>query len=323
MTTKITSIFTRRLSLLLVLSIGIVQIGLCQTPYSKELLAKAQKGDPKAQYEIGLAIGLGNSIEENVETGVKWIEKSAIQGYLDAVITMGDLCCEKNDYLKAAKWYKIASDNGDSHSMFRIATFYGIGRGVEKDKRKSAFYMQQAAEKGHIRAMNMLGMYYAEGFGIERNWEKCFYWTQKAANNGHEGACYFLARDYAKGTPAVTPDPTKAINYMNIATEKEYPLALLSVGLSFYEGNFWSNGVKDYAKAVELLTKFIDPSRTMDVGNEQLGIVYLTLSKCYRFGRGTKADIKKANLYYDKARLLGVTDDNIDQLIKNLQLNQL
>ena len=296
-----------------------VELSIGQNLYSEDLMNRAIKGNAKAQYEIGMAYANGNGVTKDFNTGLKWIEKSANQGYLDAQYTIGEIYCNSQNYVKGAQWWQRASDNGDLDATYNLAVLYKMGYGVEKDMSKSLKLLTKAAEKGHVSAMYNLGNYYQRGDGVAQDWSKCFFWRKKAADKGDGAACYNLAIDYTTGTPALNKDYKLSIEYINKAVEIGYPIALFVQGEAFYEGSYYAEGKKDYSKAVTLLNKFLEKTDEMDMDNEWMGTTYLILSKCYRFGRGTKTNIPKANLYYNKAKAYGVTDENVDKIIKELR----
>lgn len=83
----------------------------------QNLLAKAEKGDFEAQYEIAWRAGLGIGLEQNDELGLKWLKEAAANGHglaqnnLGARYLAGD-GVEKNPE-EAYFWFSIAAENGD------------------------------------------------------------------------------------------------------------------------------------------------------------------------------------------------------------------
>jgi hypothetical protein len=56
---------------------------------------RAEEGSPSAQYELGLRYLKGDGLEKDVETGRKWLEKSAEQDYSPAKKKLEELKEEK------------------------------------------------------------------------------------------------------------------------------------------------------------------------------------------------------------------------------------
>ena len=50
----------------------------------KDFDAAAQKGDPRAQYNMGVFFFAGDGVKQDYETAVKWFRKAADQGYGNA-----------------------------------------------------------------------------------------------------------------------------------------------------------------------------------------------------------------------------------------------
>jgi FOG: TPR repeat, SEL1 subfamily len=73
-----------------------------------ELKDDAEKGDKKAQYELSLVYGLQN----DAENSLKWLHKSAENGYGKAINALGYMYFNgysvKKNYEKALKWLKIS-----------------------------------------------------------------------------------------------------------------------------------------------------------------------------------------------------------------------
>ena len=56
---------------------------------------RAEEGSPSAQYELGMRYLKGDGLDKDVETGRKWIEKSAAQDYSLAKKKLEELNEEK------------------------------------------------------------------------------------------------------------------------------------------------------------------------------------------------------------------------------------
>src|SRR5688572_23365165 len=99
---------TRLLAILFLLSASAANGG-----EFENLLAKANEGDPVAQFSVGQKYTKGEGVAKDVPEAAKWLEKSAQQGNADAQIGLGALYLggrglPKNS-LEAAKWYGLAA----------------------------------------------------------------------------------------------------------------------------------------------------------------------------------------------------------------------
>jgi hypothetical protein len=101
------------------------------------LLARADAGDPDAQYAVANAYHLGlGGIEQHLPTAMRWYLKAATQGHIDAQVNLGVIFIEdlaraggsKNPE-QARRWFRRAADQGDPQAMFFMARMCRPGRG--------------------------------------------------------------------------------------------------------------------------------------------------------------------------------------------------
>lgn len=59
------------------------------TAATSELLQQANSGNAKAQFELALCYARGKGVEKSKELALKWHEKSAKQGYVEAQFALG------------------------------------------------------------------------------------------------------------------------------------------------------------------------------------------------------------------------------------------
>src|SRR5215467_344385 len=71
--------------------------------------AAAEKGDPKAQYDLARCYERGTGVEKDYAKGAEWASKSANQGYSNAQSLLGSYYGRglgvRNDPQEAVKWY--------------------------------------------------------------------------------------------------------------------------------------------------------------------------------------------------------------------------
>jgi hypothetical protein len=125
--------------------------------YSPELVKKAEAGDAEAQFLLGNAYYYGgDGLTINYKEAVKWLAKSAEQGYTRARLTLG-------------------------------ACYYD-GKGVVKNEKEGVKCWTKAAEEGDVDAQLELGLLYENGRGVSKNINEAVKWYTKAAKQGDERA---------------------------------------------------------------------------------------------------------------------------------------
>lgn len=101
----------------------------CNKTPDIELLAAAQKGDAKAQFE------LAEWYDSNagLEVALPWFKKAADQGLASAQWVMGKIYSEGQhpdcfakapDYISAEQWFRLATEQGDIEAMHELICIY-------------------------------------------------------------------------------------------------------------------------------------------------------------------------------------------------------
>ena len=190
-----------------------------------EYKAKAEQGDPVAQFELGNCYGNGRGVKMDFVEAVKWYRKAADQGHAGAQLNLGGCYCfgtgvEKNT-AEGVKWYRKAADQNDAKAQRKMADCYQFGLdGVEQDFKEAVTWYRKAAEQDDATAQVRLGLNYERGQGLEKDFAEAVKWYRKAAEKGDTkaqvrlGVCYFLARGVEK-------DFTEAYAWLNLASTTE------------------------------------------------------------------------------------------------------
>ncbi len=84
------------------------------------LLARAQAGDPVAQFNMGVKCAEGQGVPQ--------------------------------DFLQAARWYSAAADQGDASAQFNLGLMFYQGHGLERNLAYACELFRAAAHQGDLRA---------------------------------------------------------------------------------------------------------------------------------------------------------------------------
>lgn len=180
----------------------------------EELRDKAEKGDPKAQLSLaiayarwklktadawGLTIPQREPVRKDTAEAMKWLRKSADQGYPQAEYYMGyayrDGFGVSEDKAESIKWFQNAANHGLPEAQDELGYVYYEGYEVPKDFAESAKWYQMAADKGDVRAQEKMGDLCLRGddkniylpIPAERK-TSAAEWYQKAANQYRSAA---------------------------------------------------------------------------------------------------------------------------------------
>ena len=160
------------------------------------LIEAATGGDPEAQYELALRHDngqdpAGEQGRDAVEAA-RWYRLAANQGHAGAQLHLGLLYdsgdgVEKNEAL-AAQWYRKSADQGNADAQVNLGLMYLNGSGVAKNEGAAVHCFRMAAETGHPKAQFNLGALLYNGVGGNPDLGQVYQWWTLAALKGHPSA---------------------------------------------------------------------------------------------------------------------------------------
>lgn len=136
---------------------ALIWAGAAATAADDDLLARAQAGDASAQFELA----------RRYTTGARGTEE---------------------DPVEAARWFRLAAEQGDARAQTNLASLYRTGRGVERDDVEAVNWLVKAAEQRHPRAMYLLAERFAQGKGVPQSPVLAYVWMSRAASLGSPSA---------------------------------------------------------------------------------------------------------------------------------------
>ena len=175
-----------------------------QTPAYHSLVAlenRADAGDVRAQYELGLSYLSGGAFGKDQLKAVELFKKAATQGHIEALVSLADC---SGDSPEAIELYERSAAQGSTEALVKIGDCYVHGRGVEaKSYKKAAEYYSEAAEQGNSDAQYKLASLLSEyrqyvcKHGDPRR--LALKWHYEAARQGHAKAQVVLGDCWSNG----------------------------------------------------------------------------------------------------------------------------
>lgn len=194
---------------------------------NKAFLVEAQKGNLRAQYNLGLSFVNGQGAKENRKLGISILEASAEKDHFKSQYALGTIYEKEGNYAKAVRWYWRAANLGHLESQFRFGWFNWKGeeRGVTKDLTKANYWFEKAAKSGHARAQFMVGaINYKNGQSIE-----AYKWIHISEENG-------LADKYIKSSQNLKNKIAQELTESQIENSKR--VALVCIESSYKKCGF-------------------------------------------------------------------------------------
>jgi TPR repeat protein len=214
------------------------------------------------------------------------------QNNFAVALNNGNGCAQHSG--KAAKYFKIAANNGNLMAMVNLARCYSDGTGVAQDRGQAAQWFKRSADAGSAVGCAAYGRCLRLGIGVPVDFVCAREYLIKGAMM-EDCQCYGdLAHMYVKGEGG-RKDYEEAFKYFRLAAGKGLPSAIFELGRMHETGK----GVQ--ASFTEAVTLYRQAYQLGDVGaTERLGRFYAT-------GRGVTKNIGQARRLLEKAVALGST----------------
>ena len=175
----------------------------------------AVSGNVPAQYSLAQCLRYGMGTEKNLDQGISWLERAAMQnhpdaqfelsmllplehehhlpllnsaaekGHVQAMLCMSIFEQRQNNADGALFWLNKAKELKVPRAFFLLAQMYQEGKCVEVDLTQSADLFKQAADHGDIDSYFELFKIYKDGIGVRKNKKTAGKYLDLAKENQH------------------------------------------------------------------------------------------------------------------------------------------
>lgn len=271
--------------------------------------AEGENSNATAEYRIGRMYINGMGTDINVDEGVKWLERAALNNNGEAayqlynVYSKGEVIEAQPE--RAMKFLEIACYLDNPYAQYTLGRL-NLEDGNLEDGIK---WLESAAEKDMPYASYKLGVVYSsDEYGVRddvranEHYNKALILFVSAYEEQPDDIlAYQVGRMYLSGQ-GTEPNIENAIDWFNKAAEQNNPDALYQLGYIYRNEEY---GVIDIAasnrcflSACEIYLKRFEVNPNDSEAAYKLGTIY-------HYGLGVEQDINKAIEYYKKSAELG------------------
>lgn len=183
-----------------------------------QLLRKAEKGDPQAQFEMG---------------------RQAMSGYYP-------------DVEQAEMWWLKAAEAGNAEAQYQLGTLYGGARLGPPNAEKALSWYEKAAAQGHTQAIGAVCQGYYERSDAAQDIAATAKACTRAATLDIPFGLAVMGEFYAQGTGGLPVDGAKAIDYLTRADSAGVLMATRTLGVVYFEGKLTA---QDYQRSMTLFRR--------------------------------------------------------------------
>ena len=190
-------------------------------------LTAAEQFERGRDYEIGR-----NGVAVGLSEAARWYRLAADQGHAGAQNGLGYAYQNGRgvgvDYAEARKWLEKSAANGNLTAQSNLGLMYRNGQGVARDYAVAVEHFRKSADGGNTWGQVNLGWMLESGLGVTRDASAAAELYRKSANAGNPEGMYNLARLYERGD-GVRKDIDSALFWFRAAAVKGHQDAALRV----------------------------------------------------------------------------------------------
>ena len=142
----------------------------------------------------------------------------------------------KRDSPKAAHYFKIGSEKGDTECMFMYAICLFYGEGVKTDFPTAFSLFKETADRGKLDSEFYLYLSFMDGKGVDKDEDEAIRYLKKSADNGFPSSCTTLAM-------RLPDDDPKKYEYLKKAAELGESNGEYLYGISLVDSKDVKNGL--------------------------------------------------------------------------------
>ncbi len=103
-----------------------------------------------------------------------YFHKAAILGHSPSQYQLGEFYNRNGNYEEAFNWYQKSANQGYPNAMLALGHYYMNGTYIDADTNVAFSFYKQSAERGNVHAKFAVGKCFFHGYGIEKDYEKAF-----------------------------------------------------------------------------------------------------------------------------------------------------
>ena len=131
------------------------------------------------------------------------LRRAADAGHAKAQALLGYILDKAEFNEDAAKYFRLAADQGNADGQYGLGTLFASGEGMAKDPVAARQWIERAGAQGHAQAINALAQAFLAsqlGFKADPADTPGVDWVKKAADRGFLPALDWLAKGWRAGS---------------------------------------------------------------------------------------------------------------------------
>lgn len=212
-------------------------------PALERFRARAEKGDPGALRDIGLAFHLGSfGLKVDYREALRWYEMAAAKGNLPAMVNLAGILMDNRigsegaerdrNMARAYALTRRAAEAGNVTAQLNMGKFLQLGKGVAVNEDEALWWLEKAGGQGNPEACDRVSLIYHNRGDAARAAE----WFRRGAEAGDPQATFNLGVYYESGLGGLPEDQRKAFSCFLKSARRGHSMGMLVTGKRYLSG---------------------------------------------------------------------------------------
>ena len=163
-----------------------------ESPQARAESSQKRSDEAQAWYERARSLDRPDATPGELEEAADYYRRAAERGNSRAQAELGLMYLEgqgvQGNPEEAARWLRRAAESGDAIAQYSLALLYHQGHGVGRDFGEALYWYENAARQGNAGAMNNLAIMHGLGEGVPQSNVEAYAWFAMAASHGDRNA---------------------------------------------------------------------------------------------------------------------------------------
>ncbi len=169
------------------------------------------------------------------DAAIPYYEQAAAMGSSVAMVNLGNIYEDREDYKQAYYWYNEAALAGNETGAYNVANMYHWGWHVKHDYKKAYEYFKMLYSRYYRGAAFYMGLYSEYGYVGKTDYKAALEYYREGLDSGDGYCAVNLGRMYCLGL-GVEKDVRKGFEYYLQGYEADDPLACANLGYCYETG---------------------------------------------------------------------------------------
>jgi len=198
----------------------------------------ADHGNVFAAHNLGITYENGEGVEKNINSAIAYYYKAAERNHIPSMQRLYSYYHDNMNDNESFIWAKKCADINNIWGYIKVGFAYEHGNGVKKNFKEAVKYYRLASDQGDSVGQFSLGRMYLNGFGTKRNIKEAKKLFEKSATQNNIEAQIALSTPTLSMIPEIKNNIAATRKWLFKAVSQKDPDAMVLLALYYSQVSF-------------------------------------------------------------------------------------